>query len=98
MREKISVLYSLYKTVDCNEDQIIPFTENYDNIDIIILLITKILYYYPLININDADGLPIIISENTNPYYTLHCNIQNIIDNRIKYWDGCYSKYEKLYF
>ena len=95
--EKISVLYNLYKTDIINEEEVVSFIENYDNINAIVMLITKILYYYPLTNITDVDHLPIIFSDNTNSQ-TLHRHVKNIIDSRIKYWDECYSKYEELYF
>ncbi len=88
-----------YKMVDGYNEVIKVLTENYDNINTIESLITKILYYNQLININDMDCYPIVISKNST-IDDLNLNIykKDIINRRRKYWDECYSKYEKLYF
>jgi len=67
-------------------------TETYDNNDIIISLIIKILYH-PLITINDFNSIPIIITGNK-----VSDDHQHIFDKRKEYVDECYSKYEQLYF
>ncbi len=73
---------------------------DYDCKNIIISLITKILYYMPSIKITDEYKLARIFS-------TYHIHDWNsgastikdtLIGSRIKYWDECYSKYEELYF
>ena len=71
------------------------FTENHD-INSMISLISKILYHYQLININDFHDVPVLIRDNNIiEYYELY---PNLLDKRKEYWNECYSKYEELYF
>ena len=85
---------------DDNEDneRIEVLNEKYNDKNIIISLITKILYYHPSININDINYLPIVISKNIDLEKVETVFEQNIINKRKEYWDECYSKYENLYF
>ena len=97
--EKLSVNFDGHITNDDDnqndEDiEIDIFNENCDK-KCIILLITKILYYYPLITINDINYSLLVISKNEK----LDINDeQNIINKRKEYWEECYSKYEDIYF
>lgn len=92
--------YTTYKNPDDeNNEMIVILHEKYNDKNVIISLITKILYYHPSININDINHIPIVITKKTifdNDNFGEYG--ETIIDNRIKYWDECYSKYEELYF
>jgi len=89
---------------DENNEMIMILNEKYNDKNVIISLFTKILYYYPLIFINDINYLPIIISESENKIFEKCSTMiidyfdKNIIKIRKRYWDECYSKYENLYF
>jgi len=94
--------YILHDTNDENDEYgkgIKVLTENYDNKNIIMSLINKILYHYPLIKIYDINYNPMIISTNDfldNQFFNDYD--KNIISRRKGYWDECYSKYNELYF
>lgn len=94
IREKGTIHYKSHKIDEEDNIGTNIFTEDYD-INFIISLIIKILYHYPLININDFNDLPLIISKNN---IILYNQLFKVIPRRKKYWDGCYSKYEDLYF
>jgi len=98
IKEKGSIYYGLHDNNDEYSERTNLLIENYDNINIIISLINKILYYHPSITINDVDCIPIIIPKNLVfddddlNYY------KNRIDSRKEYWDKCDREYEELYF
>lgn len=84
-----------------NETKILA--ENYNNIKFIITLISKILYYHPLIEICDINYCALIIHTDDDLYNYLNCSYYDDYDKKMiikrkEYWDKCYSKYEKLYF
>ena len=91
--DKGSIDYNTYEKLDKIKMTKIMF-EKYDNNNIIISLISKILYYYPLIEITDINDEHVIIFKNLK--------VDNPLDidyiKRKEYWDQCYSKYEELYF
>jgi hypothetical protein len=62
----------------------------------IMLLINKILYNYPSINITDYHGIPLIISKYNLGKYNMW--FDNIHPERKRYWKECYFKYQSLYF
>ena len=95
IREKRTIYYRSHK-IDYEDDiGTNIFTENCDE-NFIMSLINKILYHYPLININDFNGLPLVIYEHNIILYNQF--FKNLISSRKEYWDECYSKYEELYF
>ena len=70
-------------------------TENRDK-NFTVSLISKILYNYPLIIINDFNNLPLVVSKYNLDEYNIW--FKNVHPERKEYWDECYSKYEELYF
>ena len=95
--EKGSIDYHFHEK-NYVEDFVLSQGSQHDK-NTIILFITRILYYYPLIEIFDVDNFPLIISKNSLSYNnTSSSYYKSKIDNRKKYWDKCYDEYEKLYF
>jgi hypothetical protein len=98
--ENRSIRYKLFKTDNKDDIGILIFTEDPDK-DYIISLVNKILYHYPLLNlndINDFNGLPLKIPENDIVLYNQFYKCNTSVRIRKEYWDRCYSKYEEQYF
>jgi len=73
---------------------------DYDYKNVLISLISKILYYIPSIKITDEYELVRLFSnQHILDWNSGASTIKGtIVGTRIKYWDECYSKYEELYF
>ena len=109
IKEYITITIAIKETGSINYDSCEDFgnkinivTENYYDKKYVICLINKILYYYPLIMIDDIGSIPIIISKDSifdhDDLELDHDHYKVKINYRKEYWDECYSKYEKLYF
>ena len=98
IRKKVIIRYRLYDTN--KDDKKTNFGTNI-HADIhdkhyTILLINKILYNYPAINIIDDHGIPLVFSKYNLEDYNIW--YRSIHPERKVYWDECYTKYEELYF
>ena len=91
--------YHLHDTPDEYNEGTKILIEKYNNVNLLLPLITKILYHYPSVKIHDVNFCPIIVLTDDYLDSEFFDNYdKKTIGRRKEYWDECYSKYKELYF